>query len=78
MTVIKSEPCRLPGGFAATFTFDATTAFLSVEWAPTMPPPEVRRTGHLRAYRVARNRFLRDVRALTGLRIALVDLGGRQ
>lgn len=78
MNILKSQPCRLPGGYTAEFTFDAASAHLSVEWAPTMPPPEVRRTGHLRAYRKARNRFLRDVQALTGLRIAIVDHGGRQ
>lgn len=78
MLIFRSQPHPLPGGFAAVFTFDAASAFLGVEWEPTIPSPEARRAGHLRAYRKARNRFLRDVRALTGLRIALVDLGGRQ
>lgn len=76
MMIFKSQPHALPGGYTAEFTFDAASAFLGVEWAPTMPFPEARRAGLLRAYRKARNRFLRDVQALTGLRIALVDLGG--
>lgn len=78
MNILKSQPCRLPGGYVAEFTFDAASAFLGVEWEPTMPPPEARRAGLLRAYRKARNRFLRDVQALTGLRIAIVDLGGQR
>lgn len=76
MLIFQSQPHRLPGGYVVEFTFDAATPFLGVEWAPTMPSPEARRAGLLRAYRKARNRFLRDVQALTGLRIALVDLGG--
>ncbi len=76
MTIFRSEPYRLPGGFTVAFTLDTTKTSMAAEWVPTAPPPGVRRAGFMRVYRKARTAFLGDVQAATGLRALVIELGG--
>jgi hypothetical protein len=70
----------LPGGASATFTFTAPDQVGFERTLPAKLSSFEEFAAFLRAYVAARRQFLEAVRALTGLRIAVVDElpGGHQ